>query len=433
MVRSREGPLLFYGWIIAVISFLTLAISFGVRASFSVFYVAILNEFGWARADTALIFSTGIIVYGLMSPLAGSFVERFGPRRVLLVGSLMLGLGMAGCSQANTIWHFCLLYGGVGSLGIALVGYVPNSAILANWFVKRRGAAFGILNAGFGLCGSVTLLAQWLISTVGWRMAFLVLSVIPPTIVAPLTLIFIRHRPQDIGLLPDGASRVEPDEAEAAQESPLLLDEEGAQNEWTVPKAVRTYRFWALFLTSFFVWGFGCSIIFVHQIAFFVDIGFTAVFAASIAFFHGAVSLIGNGGGLLSDRIGREKIFSLACAGIVLGTFLLITIKDTSSPWLVYLFAVIFGLGVGGVGPAFTASVADIFHGRSFGVINGLVETGFAAGAIFGPWLAGYIYDVNGSYTLAFFILILAVGAAIACMWIASPRKVRSIGGKSPA
>jgi len=418
--------LVYYGWIVAVICFIIIAISFGVRSSFSVFYVAILEHFGWSRADTALIFSMSIVVYGLTAPLAGSVIERFGPRRVLIAGSLALALGMVACSQSNAIWHFYLLYGVVASLGIALVGYIPNAAILSNWFIRRRGAAFGILNAGFGFCGIIALLAQWLILSIGWRMAFVVLGTIPPVVVVPLTLLFVRHRPQEMGLLPDGDSEAGPDIMEVNQESPSPVDNAKTDNEWTVSRAVRDYRFWALFMTSFFVWGFGCSIVFVHQIAFFVDAGYTAMFAASIAFFHGVMSLVGNIGGVLSDRIGRELTFSLAVGGIIFGAFLLIVIKDTSTPWLVYLFAIAFGLGVGGIGPSLTASVADIFHGKSFGTINGLVEAGFAIGGIFGPWIAGYIFDVTGSYTFAFVILILAASVATVCVWIASPRKVRS-------
>lgn len=419
MVRRKKG-LIFYGWIIALICSLTGAISFGVKYSFPVFYVAILKEFGWSRADTALIFSISIIVYGLVSPVAGFFVERFGPRRVLIIGCLVLTLGVAGCSQANALWHFYLLFGVIAAIGLALVGYAPNSALLANWFVRRRGTAFGIFTAGFGLVGSIALLAQWLISTMGWRMAFLVLSVIPSIIIVPLTARFIRYRPQDLGLLPDGATTVELD-------STPVLDKEEATDEWTVAKAIKTYRFWTLLLGSLFIWGFGTTVIFVHEIAFFVDVGYTAIFAASIAFLHGLISIIGNLGGLLSDRIGREVTFSLACSAIALSALLLIIIKDASSPWLVYLFAISFGLGGGAVGPVFTATVADIFHGKSFGAIIGLTEMGYATGGVFGAWLAGYIFDRTNSYTPAFVTVALSACVAAICIWVASPRKVRAM------
>lgn len=431
MVRSKESPAIFYGWIIAAACSLILASSFGVQASFSVFYVAILEDFGWSRADTAIIFSISLFVYGLMSLVAGSLIDRFGPRRVLPVGALILALGIVACSQANAIWQFILFYGGVAALGMALVGYVANSAILANWFVRKRGTAFGILTAGFGIGGILTLLVQWLISTMGWRKAFLVLSIIPPIVVVPLSVLLMRHRPQDIGLLPDGDTKAAHNRTGAGQESPFLMSEERIKNEWTVPRVLRNYRFWALFLASFFIWGISAHIIFVHQIAFFVDVGYTAMFAASIAVLLGVISLAGTVGGFLSDRIGREVTFSFASSGIILAVFLLIIIKDTSYPWLVYLYAVAFGLGVGGIGSLLTAATADLFQGKNFGFISGLVGMGYAVGGTLGSWLAGYIFDVTHSYTPAFVIVILAACLAIACIWIASPRKMRPIRGNS--
>ena len=135
---------IYYGWIIVLIGFACQFFIYGVRNSFSVFYLAILNDFGWSRADTALIFSINVVVYGFTSPFAGTLVDRFGPRKVMPVGILILALGTIACSIVSQIWHFYILFGLVAAIGSCLSGFVPNMAVLSHWFVKRRGAAFGI-------------------------------------------------------------------------------------------------------------------------------------------------------------------------------------------------------------------------------------------------------------------------------------------------
>ncbi|MDO8491021.1 MAG: MFS transporter, partial [Dehalococcoidia bacterium] len=119
----KTRPWLFYGWTLLAMSAVCMFIIYGLRYSFSVFYVAILNEFGWSRADTALIFSVNVIVYGLTAPIAGGLVDRFGPRVVLPLGALALGLGAIASSQANAIWQFMALYGVVMALGISAAGF----------------------------------------------------------------------------------------------------------------------------------------------------------------------------------------------------------------------------------------------------------------------------------------------------------------------
>ena len=165
-LEKRDG--IFYGWIVLTIAFITLVLGYGIRNSFSVFYPTIVKEFGWGRGNTALMFSITFIVYGVVSPLAGGLVDRFGPRLILPIGAFIMGVGIALCSIASTQWHFYLFYGVIMvAVGLSLVGWTPLSAVISNWFVKKRGFAFGILAAGFGGSLVFALVAQFLISVFG--------------------------------------------------------------------------------------------------------------------------------------------------------------------------------------------------------------------------------------------------------------------------
>ena len=160
----KKGTGFFYGWVILAVAFITMVLGYGIRNNFSVFYPTIVEEFGWSRGNTALMFSIAILVYGLVAPLAGSMVDRFGPRLVFPMGSFIVGGSIALCSLATAQWHFYLLYGVVAAIGLSIMGLTPLMAIVSKWFVKKRGLVFGILSAGFGL-GLVSAPAvQFLIS-----------------------------------------------------------------------------------------------------------------------------------------------------------------------------------------------------------------------------------------------------------------------------
>ena len=425
MVKRKSS--LYYGWVIVAIAFAAMAVAYGVRNSFSVFYVAILKEFGWSRASTAVIFSINVIVYGVSSPFAGSLVDRFGPRKVLSIGVILLALGTALCSQVSTLWHFYLLFGITVAIGTSLIGFPAHAAVLSNWFIRKRGAAFGIFTAGFGLSFLIVPLVQYFIVAFGWRMAFVTLAILVPVILLPLIILFSRHRPEDMGLLPDGiipGSQNEIPSSRGKLDMPGV-EPQGVSTQWTLGKAIRTTQLWILFLITFFIFGISENLMVTHQAAFFVDVGYSGIFAASMVAFFGIVCAVGSLGGFLSDIIGREKSFTLGCSAAILGTVVLFLTKSPSYPWMPYLYAGLFGFGLGINGPTLTAAAADVFHGKHFGSINGFLILGFGAGGILGPWLGGYIFDRTHSYNHAFLVTILALIAASSLIWMVSPRKIR--------
>ncbi|MCL5025620.1 MAG: MFS transporter [Chloroflexi bacterium] len=415
----------FYGWLILGMGCLATSIAYGIRGSFSVFYVAILQDFGWSRAETALIFSTGVAVYGFTAPISGALIDRFGPRKVMPVGCMLIAIGTAASSQANSIWQFCLFFA-LLSMGACLTAFVPYSTVVSRWFVRRRAFAFSILNAGSNTSFSFPLMSELLIASGGWRLAYLWLAGLVAIVLLPLETLFARRHPADVGQHPDG---VPPDPRPiASRVVPALsgvVDRQWAATDWTLGRALRTYRFWAVCIANLTLWGLGQNLLVAHQVAFAVDIGFSATLAATVALVYGLSSSIGAAGGYISDRIGREWTFTIGCSMAIVGVAILIAARYVPSVWILYAYAVIMGTGFGLAGPALTSSLADLFAGPNYGAITGGMVMGFGVGGAVGPWLGGLIYDRTGQYVPAFIFVMAVIGVAVVSLWIAGPRQVR--------
>ena len=408
------------------VSFAAMTLSHGARNSFSVFYVVILDEFGWDRASTAAIFSINLIAYGLTGPLTGHLVDRLGPRKVLLMGGTVLALAMMLCSRINAIYQFYFLFGVAGGIGTSLTGYSVHAPVLANWFVRRRGMIFGILVSGTGASFLIIPLVQYLITRFGWRGSFILVGVLIGAILLPLVSFFLRYRPQDMSL---SAGRVhslgKTVSVLGEAKGQVKVNKEWISTNWTVRRAIGTYQLWLLFFVEFAIFGLVKNLVVVHQIALMRDAGFSIAFAASITALLGVMTMAGNLGGFLSDRIGRERAFSLGCLLLILGLLMLLLVQKVSHGWMPYLYAALFGLGSGINAPVLGAAVADIFQGKNFGSINGFLSIAFGLGGILGPWFGGFIFDATGSYSTALAVAIVITCMACTFLWIAGPRKIR--------
>ena len=403
--------------------------TYAVYQSWSVFYVAILDTFGWGRAETALIFSAAALVYTFGSPISGFLFDKFGPRRLFTIAAVLIGLGLVGCSRAMEIWQFALFYAILIAGGTALTGFVPNLALVSGWFDKRRATAVGIAQMGTRDSFLLLPLIQLAISGFGYRNAYLLLLVAIIIINIPLAQ-FLRARPQDMGLLPDGGARDDKEKKpDSGEMDDRIVDREWAATEWTLAKAVKKYQFWAFF-TLLAGGGFTFIALINHFVAMLTDIGFTAEFAASVLAVYAVTSMLGRSLGFVSDIIGREVTTTLCVAMMFFSLPLLLVTKDTSAPWLLYIFIFFFGLGGGLNSPSFTSATADLFQGKRFGTIFGTANMGFGLGSSIGTFLYGYIYDVSGTYTLGVIITMLAVFMMGISIWVAAPRKIRRVGRK---
>jgi MFS family permease len=418
--RSR----VFYGWIIVGISVVCMTLIYGIRHSFSIFFPPILHEFGWARGRTAFMMSLNILIYGFLAPVAGSIGDRWKPRRIMLIGVTILGLATASCAFASKLWHFYLLFGVLMPMGSAFSGWPLLGPALANWFAKRRGLVMGLGQAGGGLSFLYGVFAQFTISQLGWRYAYVVLAGTLVALLLPLYLLFFHHRPEERGLKPYGAAELS---AVEAPKSATVVVKDRLSRDWTLGKAMGTYQLWLLVLSHSLYWGVGAYLVLAHQVKFTEDAGYSSMFSASVFGLFGIFLAGGQASAFISDWIGREKTITLASILSIGALVSLLLVKDTSQPKLLYLYATCFGYGAGLYSPTIFAGTADLFHGSHFGGIAALLLTGMGVGGVVGPWLGGYIYDISGSYSGAFLLCMGCFGLACIAAWIAAPRNARKL------
>jgi len=414
----------YYGWIIVGVAMVSVAFWFGIRGAFSVFYVALLEEFHWSRGGAAGVQSMALITYTIMAPFAGGLIDRFGPRRVILPGIVLMALGLILCAWIESLVQFYFLFGVLAGTGATSIGVVSVTAILAHWFERRRGAASGLAVSGVGLGAFILVpLSQNFISLWGWRLAFVVLGLLALIVVLPLNALFLKHKPQDLGLYPDGMGEGESPKGRRMES----LDNTWSETDWTLTRAARTGRFWALMIFPFCVIT-GVYIVLVHHIRFLVDTGVDKMTAAFIFAFIGVISSAFRiFWGWLSDSIGREKTFTLGVICVCTGICLLLLLETTGKTDLVYFFVIFFGSGWGVTAPMFMSVAADLFQGRRFGLIYGLVEGSIGMGCALGAWIAGFIFDITQSYQWAFILAASISMVSCVFVWLAAPRKVRQM------
>jgi MFS family permease len=385
-------------WLVLAGAFLTFAVSASIMHAYTVFLVAFIEEFSWSRADTSLAYSISQLVGGVSAPLVGVLVDRLGPRRLVLLGGILLALGLAGTAYAQALWQVVLLYGVVMTLGANLLGLVVFIPLLSRVFADRRGMAIAVVQSanGFGRAASAPL-AQLAITGMGWRHAYLVQAVLMVALVLPLAAFFRGG------------------EGRAVRDAPTTVV--AAARPWTLGRSIRTPQFWLLFAV-YMCTGLGSFFVSLHQLAFAVDQGFDKLYAAGVLGMGAFLAIPGTIlTGTLSDYIGRESAAILAYGISILGVICALLITGPEHGWLLWLHACLFGLTWGARGPAITAKTADLFGGPQLGTIVGVITIGSGVGSAVGAWAAGWIFDFSGSYRLAFLLSIAAYLVGCWAFW----------------
>jgi MFS family permease len=425
--RSGIQPPFFYGWLLVAIAFVTMGVGVNARTAFSLLFPAILDEFGWDRSIIAGAFSFGFLVSAVVTPFVGRLMDLRGPRIVVELGVITMSAGLILACIVSTPWQLYLTLGALAGGGVNCLAYTGQSLYLTNWFVRRRGLALSIAFSGVGV-GSITILPWfgWLIETAGWRSACLSIGVLLLLLLTPLNLLLKRH-PEDIGLRPDG--RIS---SGASSNNPLtVIDHAWASIDWTLGRALRTRRFWWL-AVGYFCGLFSWYAVQVHQTKYLIEVGFGP---GEAAWALGAVSLVAVPGqvalGHLSDRIGREWVWMIGNLGFVICYLCLIRLRSTPAPMLLYLMI----LAQGTLGYSLTSVMgaipAEIFDGRHYGSIFGMVMVAAILGGAAGPWITGVIYDVTGTYSMAFWVAAGCSLISILTIWAAAPGKVRAVHGRA--
>jgi len=415
----------FYGWIIVAAGFVTMAIGVNARTAFSLLFPPILDEFAWERGLTAGAFSFGFLVSAVLSPFIGRVMDRRGPRVVIETGVFVMGAGLLLASQVSRPWHLYATLGVLVGGGGNCLGYTGQSLFLPNWFVRRRGLALSLAFSGVGV-GSIVLLPalQTLIARAGWRTACSALGLVVLGVLAPLNIV-LKRGPEDLGLQPDGD--VAPRGATAAIRS-NVVDATSVAVDWTLRRAMRTNRFWWIFIGYFFGL-FAWYAVQVHQTKYLVEIGFSPT---SAGWALGLVSLIAVPGqialGHLSDRVGREWVWTVGNLGFVLCLLALLALRHLRTMPLLYFMVVSQGMLGYGLTSVIGAIPADIFAGRHYGAVFGTLMLAAIGGGAAGPWVTGALFDLTGSYTGAFSIAIAGSVLSTVAIWLAAPRQVQAVG-----
>jgi MFS family permease len=418
----------FYGWVIVAAAFVTMGVGVNARTAFSLFFPPILDEFGWERGVTAGAFSFGFLVSAALSPSLGRLMDRRGPRVVVELGVGLMAAGLMLAPLVSRPWHLYATLGVLVGGGSVCLGYTGQALFLPNWFVRRRGLAMSLAYSGVGV-GSVILL-PWLATLIGrsgWRAACWAMGILVLALLAPLNLL-LRRRPEDLGLRPDGDRA--PSGATAESRPANVVDATWVAVEWTLARAMRTARFWWIAI------GYGAGLyawyaVQVHQTKYLVEIGFSP---ADAAWALGFVSLVAIPGqialGHLSDRVGREWVWTVGSLGFVLCYLALLALPGVPTPALLYFMVIAQGFLGYGLTSVIGAIPAEIFQGPHYGSIFGTLMLASIVGGAAGPWVTGALYDATGSYALAFWIAIGGSGLSAGAIWLAAPRKVRLVAGR---
>jgi MFS family permease len=376
---------------------------------------------------TAGAFSFGFVVSAILSPMLGRLMDRRGPRVVNEIGVFVMGAGLLLATLVREPWQLYLSLGVLVGGGSVCLGYTGQGLFLPHWFVRRRGLAMSLAYSGVGV-GSIVILpwVQSLIVRSGWRAACWAMAILVLLLLAPLNLL-VRRRPEDLGLAPDGDRSAH--QSTGAQAS-NVVDAAWAAVDWTLARAMRTGRFWWI-AVSFFGGLFSWYAVQVHQTKYLIEIGFTPTYAAWAL---GLVSLVAIPGqialGHISDRIGREWVWTVGSLGFAISYLTLIVMEHAPTHTLVWVMVISQGALGYGLTSVVGAIPAEVFQGRHYGSIFGTLMLSAIAGGAAGPWIAGVLHDVTGSYQLAFSIAIACSLVSAATMWLAAPRKVRAVAGR---
>ena len=425
----------FYGWYVVAAGFVAnIAYAEQFSAPYGVFIQHIGASTGWSRTALAGVKTVGRLTEALLAPFIGPVIDRYGARWLMAAGGLVAGVALIVVAAVEELWQLYLLLGILAPLGGVCLGGFVVSVTIANWFIARRGRAIGLANMGMSFSATLLpLAASLLIELWGWRGAWIAMGVMTIVLAAPAAVIF-RRRPEDLGLLPDGALNPAPTSAPHSTQRPRHSGETPIGDVvWTQREVLRSQAMWVLVLS----WGFtqfAMAGTVLHMVPFFQDLGYPLVLAAAALSLRSGIALAGTlVWGFALERLPLRPAASLQfiLTGLGVGMWLL-----PASEWSLLAGIIFFGMGASG-----SQVVAELiwasYYGRlSLGTARGIaypIQTVFAA---VGPLVVGLLYDVSGSYRSSFAIMVVGCLTSAALIQLARhpvhPRAPSSRAVKTP-
>ncbi len=384
----------YYGYIIVICTFISMISIYSLPFSYGIFFKPMATELNWNRTVTSGAYSLSRIVAGLLSIATGWLIDKKGSRLFLFACGVLCGIGFLLLSRIDAVWQLYIVYGVIIGAGTSI--FTPVVATVAKWFVRRRTLMTGIVISGVGVATLVgPPLANLLISTYGWRFSY-VISGATIAIVTIMAAQFMKRDPHEIGQVALGGTGDEEERTKSLNDA------------FSLGEAASTRQFWIFFLMSI-GYAFCYMSILIHIAPYITDLGISSTAAANVLATVGGATVVGLVVmGNIGDRIGNDKTIIIGWVLMSLAMLLLLFIQEI---WLFYLFAVIFGFAFSGISSQRPPIVAIMFGVRSHGLILGAIDNSYMLGAALGPILDGYVFDVTGSYRIAFLI-----SAAIAVM-----------------
>lgn len=381
MILSRKFPNFYYGWYIAIALAITETVSYGVMYyAFSVFITPMEASLGWSRGELSGALSLMLLIGGAMAFPVGYWLDKRGARGLMTLGSIGATILVLLWSQVGSLTEFYVIFALMGFCSAAVL-YEPAFAVIATWFIHKRGTAMAIVTFTAGFASTIFIpLADALLVAFGWRQAVFILAIVLGVITIPLHLIILRHRPEDLGLYPDG----EPTERTEREQAPLNL------------KSVLKSRFFWIMTLAFALSSLSISAIRVHFIPLLISLDINASTAALASGSIGIMQVVGR---VFFAPI--ERHFS--SKSMVIGVFILLTISVSilllgTSPLLIIVFIGLFGMGVGTHTLARPLIVADTYGAKFYGRISSAMVIFLTVAGTAGPFVAGITYDGFGSY-----------------------------------
>ena len=386
--------------------------------AFGAYFLLIEDEFGWSKALLAGAFALARLESGLLGPVQGWMIDRYGPRAVIRWGLVIFGLGLIGFSQIESIIEFYVYFFFI-ALGTSLGGFLSVTTALVNWFSKHRAKALALSQFGFSFGGILVPITIFSLETVGWRATAAGSGIIVLIAAWPLTRI-IDHRPEDVGETPDGIPYQGPTVSTTSQNSTNTPGYR--QADFTAREALKTKAFWFMSL------GHGTSLLIIGAVMVHLilhvngQLGYSLTAAGLVVSLMTAMQIVGLfSAGFLGDRLDKRLIVT-ACMGLHAAGLLLLAYAQNI--WMVVGFAVLHGIAWGTRGPLMQAIRADYFGASNFGMIMGWSSLIVMIGMALGPLYAGYMADRTGSYETAFTTLaITAVFGAVFFLLAKKPSK----------
>ena len=381
--------------------------------TYGVFFKEFQAEFGWSRAAISGASSLAFLTMGLVGVIAGKMNDRIGPKVIIVISGISLGIGYLLMSGLQALWQLYLIYGVLVGIGFSTHDVITLSTV-ARWFIRRRGMMSGIVKVGTG-SGQflVPLIATLLIEAYGWRNSYLIIGSVALLIFVAVAQVLSRD-PQGIGLLPDGNSNESCDNGNSSPKESV-----------TLRAAARTRQFWTICVAEFAI--FFCLLtIIVHIVPHAMDLGLTLPTAVGVLSTIGGVSMLGRIViGTANDKIGGKRSLVICFILLLCGLFWLYLANEA---WMLFVFAVIYGFAHGGFFTVMSPMVAEFFGTGSHGVLFGIILASGTMGGAAGPLMAGYTFDVTGSYWTAFFVLTLLAVIGFVLILLLQPLREEDAG-----